>query len=183
MHHRCTDGSVSWDERLFVSPPLVWRGRIYVLALGSLLFLITPSRAVADFSGLVVSILDGDTIEVLHNDRPEHIRLHGIDCPEKGQAYGTRAKQAASELVLGGEVTLQTYGHDKYGRTLAAVLLLDGTNVNHTLVGDGWCWWSRKYALGDTVLEQLEAEARQAKRALWADPQPAPPWEWRKQGK
>ena len=77
----------------------------------------------ADFSGLVVSVLDGDTIEVLHNNRPERIRLSGIDCPEKGQAYGTRAKQAASELVLGGEVSLQTYGHDTYGRTLADVLL------------------------------------------------------------
>jgi len=39
------------------------------------------------------------------------------------------------------EVTLQTHGLDKYGRTLAAMLLLDGTNVNHTLVKDGWCWW------------------------------------------
>jgi micrococcal nuclease len=121
---------------------------------------------VADFSGPVVSVLDGDTIEVLHNRHPERIRLSGIDCPEKGQAYGTRAKQAASELVLGGEVTLQTYGHDKYGRTLADVFLLDGTNVNQTLVEDGWCWWYRKYAPGDTVLEGLEKEAREG-RKVW----------------
>jgi len=94
--------------------------------------------------------------------------------PEKGQAYGTRAKQAASELVLGGEVTLQTYGKDKYGRTLADVLLLDSTNVNHTLVEDGWGWWYRKYAPGDTVLEGLEKDAREAKKGLWADPQPVP---------
>ena len=33
---------------------------------------------------------------------------------------------------------------DKYGRTLGDVFLLDGTNVNHTLVKDGWCWWYRK---------------------------------------
>jgi micrococcal nuclease len=51
----------------------------------------------------VVSVLDGDTLEVLHNQRPERIRLNGIDCPEKGQAYGKRAKQAASELVFGKE--------------------------------------------------------------------------------
>jgi len=63
----------------------------------------------------------GDTIEVLHNQRPERIRLSGIDCPEKGQAYGKRAKQAASELVFGKDVTLQTHGKDKYGRTLADV--------------------------------------------------------------
>jgi endonuclease YncB( thermonuclease family) len=102
----------------------------------------------ADFTGRVVGIIDGDTLEVLHNQDPERIRLSGIDCPEKGQAYGKRAKQAASELVLGGEVILQTYGKDKYGRTIADVLLLDGTNVNHTLIEDDWCWWYRKYAPG-----------------------------------
>jgi hypothetical protein len=37
---------------------------------------------------------------------------------------------------------------DRYGRTIADVLLPDGTNVNHSLVKDGWCWWYRKYAPG-----------------------------------
>jgi endonuclease YncB( thermonuclease family) len=65
------------------------------------------------------------------------------------------------------------------GRTFADVLLPDGTNVNHTLVKEGW-WWYRKYAPGNTVLEGLEAEAREARKGLGADPQPVPPWEWRK---
>jgi len=46
------------------------------------------------------------------------------------------------------EVTLQADGKDMYGRTIADVLLPDGTNVNHTLVKDAWCWGYRKYALG-----------------------------------
>jgi micrococcal nuclease len=71
-------------------------------------------------------------------------------------------------------------GHDKYTRTLADVLLLDGTNVNQTLVEDGWCWWYRKYAPDDTVLEGLEKEAREVKKGLWADPAPIPPWVYRK---
>jgi micrococcal nuclease len=54
------------------------------------------------------------------------------------------------------------------------VLLPDGTNGNHTLVKDGWCWWYRKYAPGDTVLEGLEAETRGGRKGLWADPQPVP---------
>jgi endonuclease YncB( thermonuclease family) len=45
-------------------------------------------------------------VHLLHAER---IRLNGIDCPEKGQAYGKKAKQAASELVFGKEVTLQTH--------------------------------------------------------------------------
>lgn len=131
-------------------------------------------------TGPVVSVLEGDTLEVLHNQRPERIRLNGIDCPEKGQAFGKRAKQAASELAFGKEVTLQTFGKDKYGRTIADVFLHDGTNVNHQLVKDGWCWWYRKYAPGETTLEELETEARTAMRDLWADPHPVPPWLWRK---
>jgi len=39
----------------------------------------------ADFSGSVVSVLDGDTIEVLHNRHPVRIHRSGIDCLEKGQ--------------------------------------------------------------------------------------------------
>ncbi len=60
------------------------------------------------------------------------------------------------------------------------MILPDGTNANHTLVKDGWCWWYRKYAPLNTELEQLEKSAREAKKGLWADPHPMPPWEWRK---
>ena len=149
---------------------------------GSLLIAVSLASAVlaADCSGPVVRVLDGDTIEVLHDQRPERIRLSGIDCPEKGQAFGQKAKQAASALVLVKEVTLQTYGKDKYRRTLAEVLLPDGTNVNHELVKDGWCWWYRKYAPQDAELERLEREARDAKKGLWQDPAPIPPWVYRK---
>ena len=126
---------------------------------GILLLLCAP-LATADFTGPVVTVLDGDTIEVLHNQHPERIRLSGIDCPEKGQAYGQKAKQAASALVFGKEVTLNTHSKDKYGRTLADVLLSDGTNVTHALVEEGWYWWYRKYALRDRTLEIRAAAAR-----------------------
>jgi endonuclease YncB( thermonuclease family) len=63
--------------------------------------------------------------------------LYGIGCQEKGQAYGSKAKLATSTLVFGKDVTPQTHGHDKYKRTLADVLLPDGTNVNHELVKEG----------------------------------------------
>jgi endonuclease YncB( thermonuclease family) len=150
-----------------------------VALLTCLCFLHSLPAFAADFSGQVISVLDGDTIEVLHNQHPERIRLSGIDCPQKGQAYGKKAKQATSELVFGKEVTLQTHGKDKYGRTIADVIMSDGININQMLVKNGWCWWYPKYAPGDTVLEELDREARQAKKGSWADPQPLPPWDWR----
>ena len=70
------------------------------LGCAGVLLLLCARLATANFTGPVVSVLDGDTIEVLHNTKPERVRLSGIDCPEKGQAFGNRAKQAASELVF-----------------------------------------------------------------------------------
>ncbi len=67
----------------------------------------------ADFTGRVVGVSDGDTITVLHKGKPERIRLHGIDCPEKRQAFGARAKQATSKLVFGQTVTVRDLGQDR----------------------------------------------------------------------
>ncbi|MDK2742560.1 MAG: thermonuclease family protein [Nitrospira sp. BO4] len=130
--------------------------------------------------GKVVSIKDGDTIEVLHNKKAERIRLTGIDCPEKKQAFGQQAKQATSSLSFGQYVTIQRIGTDRYGRTLATVILRDGKNLNHEWVSQGRCWWYRKYAPGDMALEGLENEARRARRGLWVDSRPVQPWECRK---
>lgn len=75
---------------------------------GSHLIEVSLASAVpaSDFSGLVVIILHNDTIKVLHNQQPERIRLSESDCPEKGQAYGHKAKKAASALVFGKDVRL-----------------------------------------------------------------------------
>jgi endonuclease YncB( thermonuclease family) len=160
--------------------------RLFVCSLAVGLTIITLAGLsyglAAEFTGEVVSVLDGDTIEVLNGHHADRIRLSGIDCPEKGQAYGNNAKHAASDLAFGKDVTIQTHGHDKYTRTLGDVILPDGLNLNQELVKQGWCWWYRKYAPGDTALEQLENEAREARRGLWADTNPMPPWEWRHRG-
>ena len=69
---------------------------------------------------------------------------------------------------------------DRYGRTVADVILVDGRILNHELVRAGLAWRYRKYAPDIGTLAQLEAAARDAKRGLWSQPNPLPPWEWRK---
>ena len=51
--------------------------------------------------GRVTGIVDGDTIDVLVDERPIRIRLAGIDTPERGQPWSLRSKQALSERVFG----------------------------------------------------------------------------------
>lgn len=138
-----------------------------------------PSFA-SDFSGQVVGVIDGDSLRVMHNGHAEQVRLNGIDCPEQGQAFGKRAKQATSDLAFSQQVTVHAIGKDRFERTLATVVLPGGKNLNRELVKNGWCWWFRKYAPSDTELEALEQSARIAKKGLWVDPAPVPPWEYRK---
>jgi endonuclease YncB( thermonuclease family) len=45
-----------------------------------------------------------------------------VDAPEKGQAFGQRAKQAMSELVFGRNVELVPHSMDRYGRLVVQVL-------------------------------------------------------------
>ncbi len=142
------------------------------------LALITSQTLAADFTGRVVGVADGDTITVLHNGKGERIGLHGIDCPEKRQAFGKRAKQFTSTLVFGTTVTVQALDRDRYGRTVGVVLLPDGRSLNHELVRAGFAWMYRRYT-NDQSLSDLEEEARVARRGLWADAEPVPPWEWR----
>ena len=134
-----------------------------------------------EFPARVVSITDGDTLVVLRDKQQVRIRLHGIDSPEGAQPYGTRTRQFTGELAHQRDVTVVVRGYDRYGRVVAEIILPDGRNLNHEIVRAGFAWWYRQYARGDETLEQLEREARDARRGLWADSSPVPPWEWRKE--
>jgi micrococcal nuclease len=132
-----------------------------------------------EFQGRVVGIMDGDTLTVLHDGRQTVVRLHGIDAPEKGQAFGARAKQFAASLAFGRTVIVSIRGLDRYGRTVGDVTLPDGGNLNQELVRAGYAWWFRRYS-ADYRLATLEAQARSGHRGLWVDLDPVPPWEWRR---
>jgi endonuclease YncB( thermonuclease family) len=84
----------------------------------------------------VERIIDGDTIVVENNT---HIRLLGINTPEKGEKYYNEAKNFLSELVSNKTIKLE-YGkerYDKYQRTLAYVIL-NGKNINIEQVRNGF---------------------------------------------
>lgn len=157
--------------------PLRLRGLVAV----ALLVATAPGLA-EQFTGRVVGVSDGDTVTVLRQTaqgpRPARIRLHGIDCPESRQAFGTRAKQFTSAAAFGKQATVDVKDTDRYGR-LVAVVTVEGRNLNRELVKAGLAWWYRQYAPQDRDLAALEAEARAAHRGLWADPWPVPPWEFR----
>ncbi len=131
------------------------------------------------FPAKVVGVTDGDTIKILDDQNNQiGVRLESIDTPEKKQAYGTKAKQALSDLVFGKQVTIQKTGQDRYGRTLAFVVA-DGINTSQALIEGGYAWHYKQYS-DDPELAELEEQTGAAKRGLWADAEPVPPWKFRK---
>lgn len=128
----------------------------------------------------VVGIADGDTITVLHDGRERKIRLYGIDCPEKGQSFGKRAKQFTSNMVFNKSVDVRPVTSDRYGRTVAWVYA-NGMCLNEELLRAGMAWHYKKYS-SDSKLAELEAEARQRTAGLWSIPGAVPPSDFR-QGK
>lgn len=134
------------------------------------------------FTGSVVGIVDGDTIDVMHNGKAVRVRLWGIDTPERNQAFGARAKTFTSDNCFRKEVTVRVKDLDRHKRLVGEVALPDGIILNQELVRAGMAWWYKKYAPRDTLLRTLQEEAQQKKAGLWQDASPVPPWEFRRRG-
>lgn len=135
------------------------------------------------FQARVVAVTDGDTVKVLYGPGGPaelKIRLYGIDAPEKKQPFGQRSKMALSNLVFGREVEVQVKDKDRYGR-LVSVLRSGSLDINQEMVASGMAWWYQHYAPHDQLLAKAQARARERRLGLWSDPNPVPPWQFRKQ--
>ena len=128
----------------------------------------------------VVSVHDGDTITGLDESKTQYkIRLDAIDAPELGQPFGQASKKALSEKVFGKDVVVIPKTKDKYGRTVGHILI-DGRDVNLMMLEEGMAWHYKHYDR-NARLARAEDEARAAKKGLWSDGEPVPPWDWRKE--
>lgn len=145
-----------------------------------LLFLLmawTPAFA-GDLAGTVVGVVDGDTIDVLADGHTVRVRLAEIDAPERRQAFGTKARQALADLTFRRVVAIVDEGRDRYGRTIGTVTV-DGRNVNLAMVAAGFAWAYSRYVVHPEYPAAQDA-ARAARRGLWVDPHPTPPWAFRR---
>jgi len=148
------------------------------LPLATFILAIAYPAAAEKITGRVVAIQDGDTLTVLVDRRQLKVRLANIDAPESRQPFGTRSKQSLSDLCFKKEARLETNGQDRYGRTIATVYCA-GVDANAVQVRQGMAWVFDRYASSNSPLYTLQNEARAARRGLWGDAAPVPPWEWR----
>lgn len=140
---------------------------------------VTTEKDAAELSGKVISVKDGDTIDIFYNNKKLTIRLAHIDCPEKKQPYGQAAKQFVSDKCFGQIVTIRHNNeYDRRKRLIGEVILSDNENLNKLLVKAGLAWHFKKYST-DNSYAVLEQEARKHRIGIWSEPNPVAPWEWR----
>lgn len=172
--------------------------QLLTVALASL-FTISPSKAasdersqpVASFQAHVISVIDGDTVDVQTADKQAvRIRLAGIDAPDKRQAFSTAARERLAQLVYDKTVEVEvTTRATVEGRTIAR-LIFAGRDASFEQVRQGFAMLYRDPDRGvdstrhmtereRTEFENAELFARQAKVGIWSQAEVVAPWQWR----
>jgi endonuclease YncB( thermonuclease family) len=138
----------------------------------------------AQAAGRVVGVIDGDTLDILTAGfETLRVRLSGIDAPELGQAFGRNAKAALSSLVFARSVVIEWRKRDRYDRVVAKVTL-EGRDIAREMLTLGMAWHYARFEAEQPAADRREyadaqIRARVARRGLWADAAPVPPWDYR----
>lgn len=157
-----------------------WFGLVVIL--GCLVSSRSVSAQPTSFEARVVEVLDGDSLEIERAGRTYGVELAEIDCPEEGQPFGPEARRVAIELTAEVAVRIDLRARSGGGRLVGSLRLPDGRDLAGELLRRGLAWWiggSAEQSRGSATLEELERQARTARRGLWSESDPVPPWVYR----
>ena len=128
----------------------------------------TATAKGAELSCTVKSVYDGDTLTADCPEGEVKVRVFGIDAPEMGQApWGGQSRDAFRQIVNRGDaVRLRVIDQDRYGRTVAQVFS-NNRDAGLEMVRQGRAVVYEQYN-DSAAYRQAEAEARQARRGIWA---------------
>jgi micrococcal nuclease len=150
-----------------------------LILLSFLLFNLASISCQTLLTAKVVGVKDGDTVVVLDDQNNQvTLRLAEVDCPEKSQPFGTRAKQFTSDQVYMKTIKYSVYDTDRYGRIVAKVFY-DNKYLSAEIIKAGMGWHYKKYSTS-TELAKFETAARKNRVGLWVDKNPIEPSIWRK---
>lgn len=171
------------------------RSRQAVLCLSAivtlLLFSVSSCTGSRTVEGKVSRVIDGDTLTLVTREGTKlRVRLYGIDAPEvrheemPGQPHGEEAKEALAAQVLGRGVTVEIVDIDVHKRVVG-IVHRSGADINLEMVRGGYAWAYRRYLSAPYASGYIEAEneARGRRAGLWKQPNPDPPWEFKRRGR
>ena len=126
------------------------------------------------FNAYVVTIADGDTVELIPEGEPDpiRIRLEGIDAPELDEPYGRDAMIYTRLLLLKKRVQVDGRDVDRYQRLVARVTAA-GRDVSLALLQMGLACHFTQFR-SDAVLADAQAQARNNGTGFWAAKAPKP---------
>ena len=137
-------------------------------------------KANDEIKGKVISVLDGNTLQVRATDAEVYkILLVGIDSPELEQEYGEKAKKFLERLVLNKDVIIQFHGKDRHGNRLAVVIIRKDVDLRVELLKEGLAWTAERDPMPE--LEPYRTFAQKKEKGLWSQKDPTPPWTYRRQ--
>ena len=126
----------------------------------------------------VIKIIDGDTFDVLINNKPQRVRVDAIDAPEKGMPFYKVSKNYLGSLCFKKLIRLKKVDEDRYGRWVCRGYTEEGLDLSVEMIKVGLAWHYKKHST-DKELAILEENARVNKMGLWSEPLSLPPWEVR----
>jgi endonuclease YncB( thermonuclease family) len=123
-------------------------------------------------------IFDGDSFKAVGGGATFHIRIVGIDAPERGsrkagvpgQPYSRKAAEYLKRLLSGRPIRVAGYGMDSYHRQLAEVFV-GGRNVGLDMVASGFAEvYTGRMPKGfdPRPYRDAEVQARRDGRGMWA---------------
>lgn len=154
-------------------------------SVGLCLLLVVSLGAAEPVTVVPIKFKDGDTFDATQADGSKiTARLAGCDAPERTQPYSKRATDALKSILADGPVTVDCYKQDRYERGVCRVAVPAG-DVCLALIREGLAWHYTAYVREQTPKEredyrQAQEEAQEARRGLWQDAQPVPPWDFRR---
>jgi len=130
--------------------------------------------------GTVSKVIDGNTIEVTTYEAETYkVLLHGIDSPDPGQPHAERATEYLNNLLLNKHVMISLHGRDRLGNRMGDIHIEGAPDPRHEMLKAGLAWTTERQS--DPTLEALKEQARQQNIGLWQEPNPTPPWTFRRQ--
>lgn len=132
-----------------------------------------------EFSAKVVSVIDGNTFEIIDTDKEKvKIMLSMVDAPELGQPFAEEAKAFSGKLLLKKKVTVEYKGKDFFGNKLAKITLKNGEEVHKLLLSEGLAMVMERKK--DAELLALQEKAKSGKVGLWIAEEIVTPWVYRR---
>lgn len=132
--------------------------------------------------GKVVNVQSGDTFSIRDKvGNVRKIRLQEIDAPEMKQALGRQARQYLSDFIVDQTLQVDYEFIDRYKSHIGIARLPEGTILNEEMVRAGLAWYYQTHQPENTRLRNLEYLAWKGRLGIWLEPQPTPPWKFRRE--